>query len=146
VLLLWGCAFGVSVVQKLEADGSSESEAVASVMDWGLAGLLEHFAEKRRGKAGTEGRRAAHGAAEEPPEGNEADNALQHILDELDPADDDWVELALAVTAPRRQRPRQPSVCCCARGRVQGERGLGWMCQGARAGGGERLVRGRKRR
>lgn len=71
-------------------------------MDWGLAGLLEHFAQKRK----RHGRDAERGA----PDGSETDNPLQHILDELDPADDDWVELALAVTARAIAQP-PPTLC-----------------------------------
>lgn len=119
------------------------------MIDWGLAGLLVHFAEKMRSKAEKEqlGRGAAQGEdgaeGENPTEGSETDNALQHILDELDPADDDWVELALAVTARAIARP-PPALRLLLRpsSTSGGEEGAGVEAPGAQGRSSERGAEG----
>ncbi|CAI7873980.1 unnamed protein product, partial [Closterium sp. NIES-54] len=58
---------------ELEEDGKCSSATVSSVFDWGLAGLLQDL----------------------PPR----DDAAQSLLDVLDPEDDEWIDVSLAVAA-----------------------------------------------
>ncbi|CAI5983346.1 unnamed protein product [Closterium sp. NIES-65] len=62
-----------SSVTELEEDGTCSSTTVSTVFDWGLAGLLQDL----------------------PPR----DDAAQSLLDILDPEDDEWIDVSLAVAA-----------------------------------------------